>query len=43
VVIGNEPLHEWTYGSGLTSADKLVTVIQAVSEIKNPKAIANGN
>jgi len=43
VVIGNEPLHQWTYGSGLTSADKLVTVIQSVSEIKNPKAIANGN
>lgn len=43
VVIGNEPLHEWTYGSGLTSADKLVTVIQSVTEIKNPKATANGN
>jgi cytochrome oxidase Cu insertion factor (SCO1/SenC/PrrC family) len=43
VVIGNESRHEWTYGSGLTSADKLVTVIQSVSEIKNPKATANGN
>jgi cytochrome oxidase Cu insertion factor (SCO1/SenC/PrrC family) len=43
VVVGNEPLHEWTYGSGLTSADKLVTVIQSVSETKNPKATANGN
>ena len=43
VVIGNEPLREWTYGSGLTSADKLVTVIQSVSEVKNPKATANGN
>ena len=43
VVIGNEALHEWTYGSGLTSADKLVAVIQSVSENKNPKATANGN
>jgi cytochrome oxidase Cu insertion factor (SCO1/SenC/PrrC family) len=43
VVVGNEPLHEWTYGSGLTSADKLVTVIQSVSETKNPRATANGN
>lgn len=43
VVVGNEPLHEWTYGSGLTSADKLVTVIQSVLETKNPKATANGN
>jgi protein SCO1 len=43
VVIGNEPLHEWTYGSGLTSADKLVIVIQSVLETKNPKATANGN
>jgi protein SCO1 len=43
VVIGNEPRHEWTYGSGLTSADKLVAVIQSVSETKNPKATANGN
>jgi cytochrome oxidase Cu insertion factor (SCO1/SenC/PrrC family) len=43
VVIGNEPLHEWTYGSGLTSADKLIAVIQSVSETRNPKATANGN
>jgi protein SCO1 len=43
VVIGNEALHDWTYGSGLTSADKLLAVIQSVSESKNSKATANGN
>jgi protein SCO1/2 len=43
VVIGNEARHEWTYGSGLTSADKLVAAIQSVAESKNPKATANGN
>jgi len=42
VVIGNEALHEWTYGSGLTSADKLVTVIRSVTDGKSAKATANG-
>jgi protein SCO1/2 len=43
VVIGNEGRHEWTYGSGLTSADKLLAVIQSVAESKNSRATANGN
>ena len=43
VVIGNEARHEWTYGSGLTSADKLVTVIQSVADSKDSRATANGN
>jgi protein SCO1/2 len=43
VVIGNDARHDWTYGSGLTSADKLVAVIQSVTENKNPKATANGS
>jgi protein SCO1 len=43
VVIGNDARHEWTYASGLTSADKLVAVIQSVTENKNPKATANGS
>jgi hypothetical protein len=42
-VIGNDARHDWTYGSGLTSADKLVAVIQSVTENKNPKATANGS
>jgi protein SCO1 len=43
VAIGNEARHEWTYGSALTSADKLVVAIQSVTQNKNPKATANGN
>lgn len=38
VVIGNDPLRRWTYGSGLTSADKLVAVIRSVSDGKSAKA-----
>jgi protein SCO1/2 len=42
VVVGNDPQRRWTYGSGLTSADKLVTVIRSVSDGKNARATANG-
>ena len=43
VVIGNDARHSWTYASGLTSANKLVTVIGAVLENQNAaKAPAPG-
>jgi protein SCO1/2 len=32
VVIGNDARHSWTYASGLTSANKLVTVIESILE-----------
>ena len=35
VVIGNDASHNWTYASGLTSANKLVTVIESLQESQN--------
>ena len=34
VVIGNDAQHTWTYASGLTSAGKLVAVIESVLDVK---------
>jgi len=35
VVIGNDARHSWTYASGLTSANKLVAVIESIQESQN--------
>lgn len=35
VVIGNDALHSWTYASGLTSANKLVAVIEPFLKSQN--------
>lgn len=32
VVMGNDVSHSWTYASGLTSANKLITVIESIQE-----------
>ena len=41
VVIGNDAQHRWTYASGLTSAGKLVTVIESVLDAKPPLESSN--
>jgi cytochrome oxidase Cu insertion factor (SCO1/SenC/PrrC family) len=43
VVIGNDASHSWTYASGLTSANKLVAVIESIQEnLRVVKAPAQG-
>jgi len=40
VVIGNDARHSWTYASGLTSANKLVAVIESIQESQNASKTA---
>ncbi|HEX3094691.1 MAG TPA: hypothetical protein VHW72_18785, partial [Candidatus Angelobacter sp.] len=43
VVIGNDDRHNWTYASGLTSATKLLAVIESIQQNQNAeKAPAPG-